>query len=164
MSGAGGPLVSYVRFWQDVTRYGAAPCWLCERTVSATVRDRCRYISGGIMDGHHLCPKALLKREFPFGAYVNADGTVDRMPAEHRKVLAIDQVEVNGVRIIPLDVMLGDPRNGIPLGRWHHDEVEQVRVRIPRRQLPASVEEFAAELDLGWWLDRRFGERTEAAA
>lgn len=29
---------------------------------------------------------------------------------------------------------------------------------IPRRLLPAGLEEFAAELGLGWWLDRTYGE------
>jgi hypothetical protein len=31
---------------------------------------------------------------------------------------------------------------------------------IPRRLLPAGLEKFAAELGLGWWLDRTYGEVT----
>lgn len=114
------------------------------------------------MDAHHLLPKQRLKREFPWGAYVYEDGTVDRVLAEHRRVIPPNAEEVNGVRVISLERILWDPRNGVPLSRWHHDEIEQRRLVVPRVKLPAAVELFAAELELGWMLDRDFGDRAAA--
>jgi hypothetical protein len=63
-----------------------------------------------------------------------------------------------------LDQIVWDARNGVPVGRWHHDQVENARARIPRSVMPAGVEEFAAELGLGWRLDRDYGVREEAVA
>jgi len=45
-----------------------------------------------------------------------------------------------------------DPRNGVLLGRYHHDMIEHAMRRLP---VPAHVERFAAEYGLGWWLERR---------
>jgi hypothetical protein len=48
--------------------------------------------------------------------------------------------------------------------RWachlHHGQFDQTRaLRVPRSALPASVEQFAADHGLGWFLDRTYGER-----
>lgn len=49
---------------------------------------------------------------------------------------------------------------GGPMGQGgHHGELDTKRsLKIPRRLLPAGVEDFAAEVGLLWWLDREYGE------
>lgn len=45
----------------------------------------------------------------------------------------------------------------------HHGQLDYTRsLRIPRAELPPDLEEFAAEFDLLWWLDRTYGELTAA--
>ena len=151
----------YVTWLAAVRGAFRGPCWLCQRLPAQA--QRCEMASGGIIDGHHIIRKSRLKREFPHGAYVYEDGSVDAVPAAHRRVIAPNATEVNGVRVVPLDAILWDPRNGLVLRRWHHDELEQRRVRILRTSLPRAVEEFAAEFGLLWSLERDFGARTEAA-
>jgi hypothetical protein len=67
------------------------------------------------------------------------------------------------------DMLVWDPRAwvwmcGGPTGiGGHHGRLDYSRrLRIPRHRIPPETEEFAAELGLGWWLDRTYGERTEA--
>ena len=46
----------------------------------------------------------------------------------------------------------------------HHGALDTARtLRIRRDELPAAVEEFAAELGLTWWLEREYGPRAAAA-
>ena len=47
---------------------------------------------------------------------------------------------------------LVDPRNGVPLARWHHDQVEHCMTRI---ELPDDVWRFAEDYGLTWALERR---------
>lgn len=57
-----------------------------------------------------------------------------------------------------------DPRNAVPVCPWwvdaacHGDHHAWMR-RIPRGRLPASVETFADDLGLRWYLDRFYGPR-----
>lgn len=145
----------YEEFWAAVTDRGRRGCWGCELRPSE--REECARQSGGVLDGHHILPKAVLKREFPHGAYIYEDGSVDRVLAAHRRVIPAGATEVNGVRVVDLAVLLADPRNGVPLARLHHDRIEQRIFNPTREQLPAGVEAFAAEFELTWWLDRRYG-------
>jgi hypothetical protein len=98
------------------------------------VSRRCFFAGDGPCDGRliraHLIPQQLLKREHAPRRY------------------------------------LADPRGwvlvcGGPMGlSGHHGMFDMSRtVRVPRWKLPAEVEEMAAELGLGWWLDRTYGER-----
>lgn len=58
---------------------------------------------------------------------------------------------------------LWDLRNRVPVCRHRHEQ-HTTRVKpIPRELLPASVFEFASELALTWWVDRRYGVAREAA-
>ncbi len=61
---------------------------------------------------------------------------------------------------------IADPRSWVPACggptgcSGHHGifDYGSVRtLRVPREALPAGVEELAAELDLGWYLDRKYG-------
>jgi hypothetical protein len=46
----------------------------------------------------------------------------------------------------------------------HHGALDHARtLRVPRGELPADVEDFAAKHGLGWWLTREYGP-LEAAA
>lgn len=47
---------------------------------------------------------------------------------------------------------LCDPRNGVPLARWHHDQVEAFMTRI---EIPAEAWAFAADYGLQWALERK---------
>jgi hypothetical protein len=55
-----------------------------------------------------------------------------------------------------------DKRNRLALCRDHHEAHENRSRPVPRRLLPASVFEFAAELDLTWYLDRHYAEEQAA--
>lgn len=49
--------------------------------------------------------------------------------------------------------------------RRHHHLLDQARkLRIPRDRLPESVEQFAADHGLVWWLDTEYGPLTETEA
>lgn len=50
-----------------------------------------------------------------------------------------------------------DPRNGMCLCRRHHELVERHLLSIQRDCIPRAAELFAAEVGLGWYLDRRYG-------
>lgn len=51
-----------------------------------------------------------------------------------------------------------DKRNRISLCRWHHERHHSRTNPVPRRLLPDSVFEFAAELGLGYLVDRYYPE------
>jgi hypothetical protein len=115
----------------------------------------------------HLVPRQLLKREFPHGA--------SWQPREERWVnywpLEAQDAALNEERWAhrSLRALMDDPRCwvpccGGPMGNGgHHGMLDQSRrLRIPRERLPAEVEEFAAELNLSWWLDREYGSRVAA--
>lgn len=49
---------------------------------------------------------------------------------------------------------------GGPMGNaGHHGMLDASRtLRVPRYRIPEATEVFAAELGLGWWLDREYGD------
>lgn len=106
----------------------------------------------------HLVPKSLLKREFPHGVVV-VESTVTtslRRAARHEEL---------GISLLEL---VEDRRcwvsgcGGLGYGNaGHHGQFKPDGPKpIPRHRLPAVLEQFAAELGLGWWLDRTYGERS----
>lgn len=51
-----------------------------------------------------------------------------------------------------------DERVIVPGCRRHHGMLDHSRqIRLPRGLLPASVEEFAREHGMTWWLEREYG-------
>jgi len=103
----------------------------------------------GRRDPCHLIPQRLLKREFPHGTFFVEAGRVGTaLKVEH------------GGRL--LDDLLHDPRIIVEGCRRHHHLLDVAKkLRIPRKNLPAGVEEFAQELGrpITAWLDSEYGER-----
>ena len=72
--------------------------------------------------------------------------------------------DIDGHHAIPRRVLvrLGfgdyvmDKRNRVPICRHDHESHECRHRPIQRRELPASVFEFAAELGLEWYLDKHY--------
>lgn len=82
----------------------------------------------------HLIPKQLMRREHPHGH--------------------------NGRSVA---VLHADPRGwrwacGGTLGlAGHHGALDSYKLSIPRSMIPPETEAFAEELDLLWWIDKRYG-------
>lgn len=148
-SGSSGERYEYVVFLGQVrAAWPGVECYLCRLDPRQQVR--CREVSGGVVDAHHLIAKQTLKREFPEGV-VMFDGAWTRAWPD-----LIAPEGRGNYRHRSLVQLLMDPRNGIPLRRWHHDELEQRRARLTRRDLTADMEQFAVELGLGWYLERTY--------
>lgn len=99
------------------------------------VGSRCLLADGhcdGFLQRHHLIPKREIRSRYK---------TIGRQ--------YIDPP-------FPLTVALADERNLVPLCHMHHGRVEMRRTYIVRAQLPDGLEEFAAALGLGWYLDRYY--------
>jgi hypothetical protein len=58
---------------------------------------------------------------------------------------------------------LWDRRNRVPVCEHRHEQHTTGYRPIERDLLPSSVFEFAAEIGLGWWLDRHYPVRRAAA-
>lgn len=114
----------------------------------------------------HLVPKQLLRREFPEGVAM-FDGAWISVRELRRRVTPEGRANyrTRSLRELHDDERSWVPCCGGPQGNaGHHGMLDQSRrLRIPRAALPAAVEEFAAELGLGWWLDREYGEVVAAA-
>jgi hypothetical protein len=107
----------------------------------------------GRRDPCHLIPRRLLRTEFPEGAYF--DGSY------WRPALGPTKGEYRA-----LELLLRDSRIIVEGCRRHHRLLDEAKkLRLPRAALPASAEEFAAELGppITSWLDREYGP-TEVAA
>lgn len=64
-----------------------------------------------------------------------------------------------------LKALQDDPRCWVPACWTHHQALDFSRtIRIAREQLPAAVEDFAAQYGVVWILEREYGERREVAA
>src|SRR5438034_9821977 len=48
--------------------------------------------------------------------------------------------------------------------RYHHGQMDNYRLSVPREALPEALEAMCAELGVGWWLDRRYGPQTADSA
>lgn len=111
----------------------------------------------------HLIPKQTIRREFPKGA-VRIEGVWQR-PVE--ALFLPDELDPPRRTLRELQQ---DPRVWVPMCGGlvgiggHHGMFDGLRLRIERAMLPESLEEYAAETGLGWYLDRTFGPRIEEAA
>lgn len=107
----------------------------------------------------HLIPRQLLRREFPHGvlledgAWRKATRYEDRYELPHRNTTDLCN-----------DVRSWVPCCGGPQGNaGHHGQLDHSRVlRIARDELPAAVEEFAAELGLTWFIERTYPQRKDS--
>jgi hypothetical protein len=116
----------------------------------------------GALIAAHLIPRQLLKREFPNGAVKDGDRWRPLTRCEDRYDL----------KFRSLTALIHDPRSfvpccGGPMGNaGHHGALDvSKRLRIARADLPAGVEEYAAELGLTWYLERTYkDELSEEAA
>jgi hypothetical protein len=108
----------------------------------------------------HLVPRQLLKREFPEGVAM-FDGEWISVRELRRRVTPEGRANyrTRTLRDLCDDERSWVPCCGGPLGPGgHHGQLDQSRhLRIPRADLPADVEEFAAELGLTWWIEREYG-------
>lgn len=117
----------------------------------------------------HLIPKQFLKREFPKGVCRvieeiggDPEAPTHAPPGPWMKVERA-HLEATGLEYRSLHALISDPR----IWRWgcggptgiggHHGKVDGLQLRISRYKLPQSVEEFADELGITWWLDRTYG-------
>ena len=61
-----------------------------------------------------------------------------------------------------LDELLYDVRNGVPLTERAHRRHTLAVERVPFEALPPEVHEFAAELELEWYIERFYPKRAHA--
>lgn len=118
----------------------------------------------GACDGQlvrgHIVPRQLLKRTYPHGALLDEDGWRPMTRYEDRYDL----------RHRTLQDLIDDQRSWVPVCGGatgvgaHHGRLDIARtLRIPRERIPEGTEQYAAELGLGWYLDRAHGPREMAA-
>lgn len=138
-------------FWQDVTDHGRAPCLLCEHLPAQAAH--CAQRSVGRKDAHHVIPQQRIRGEYPRGAMLHGlSGLL--LPI-------LKGYEPPEAMVVPLDDLLGDPRNGVCLARFHHAMLENHRVFIRREWLPVDAEAFADLVGLQWVLSREYGDPPE---
>lgn len=119
---------------------------------------RCFFAHLGGCDGQlvraHLLPRRLLKREVRYG-----------IVRENGKWRPLGRYEDRyELPFIGLQELVDDPRSWVPMCggatgiSGHHGMVDHSRtLRIARCDLPAGLEEFAAEVGLTHWLTREYG-------
>jgi hypothetical protein len=86
-------------------------------------------------------------------------------PAVHKHHLILQQTirRAYGRKTkVPASV-LWDERIWVRACKGHHDAVHAGRLRVPFEALPEGVLAFAAEHELTWWLQKRFGSDRVAA-
>lgn len=62
-------------------------------------------------------------------------------------------------RFVTYNVLENDPRNKFRICYRHHRRHHGGHEQIRRSALPNTVEEFADEIGLVWWLDRMYGRK-----
>lgn len=143
-------LLDVLAEWRNDRRLrDAGGCWACAY-VPDVDRLRCVRMSSGLIDAHHVIPKALLRQLFPFGVLLEGH--------TWRRARQEEQLPEPGTGWRALDELKMDPRNGMPLRRYHHSALDSGggdRLIVPWRKLPAPVLEFASELGLQQELERR---------
>jgi hypothetical protein len=125
-------------------------CWFRELPGAG----RC---DGGLVRCH-LISKDRIKKEFPHGAVFYEGTWLRQLPMD----APLDRHTPYKRR--SLHALLNDPRvwvwgcGGAVGLSGHHGMLDSSRkLRISRYKLPPALEEYAAELGLGWELDRLYG-------
>lgn len=146
----------YREFWAAVTRGGSAPCF-----YAALSTRPCR----GALDADHLLPQRVLAGQYRAGACIVDGGMYLAIQPEPRPDRWVPMEQLNGltwdggehdVRTRSLKDLLMDPRNGVPACRQHHDDKEAGVVWCSwGDRLPPAAREFAFELGLEWWFQKR---------
>jgi hypothetical protein len=114
----------------------SATCWLARLSEKPC---------GGAMTKAHILSKQAIRKEIWNPAQAVGD-VPESFPATLRE-------------------LQDDPRCWVPACWAHHQALDIARtLRITREQLPAAVEDFAAQYGVVWILDREYGERREVAA
>lgn len=142
----------YVAFMAEVARMPwSTGCFVCDVVLPtryapavASERRQCAQRSGDLWDAHHCAvPKQVLKREFPAGvAFV---GGLRESP---------DDESLAPFSRRRLDDLLMDPRNGVMVRRYHHNQLEARQVVVPKEVLPGEMMDFVRELGLEWYVDK----------
>lgn len=107
----------------------------------------------------HLLPRQRLRREFALGVVLE-DGkwrklkrTEDRYELPYRNLRALIDDPASWV-----------PCCGGPTGiGGHHGDLDGLRLRLSREQLPEAFIWFCEELGLGWYVDRTYPAERRAA-
>lgn len=126
-------------------------CWACN--LRPEERWKCLDRSMGQYEQHHLLTQQVLRREFPRGAFWEY-GTGRWHPISRQDTWPV----IDGSERRTLAQLLADPRNLVPVGRWHHAQIENRRVNPTWDDLPLQAVEFADELGLAHLLERRYPE------
>ena len=138
----------YPTFLQAVARRdGPQACWGCH--LQPWTRSRCLSLSAGLYDAHHFIAKQTIKREFPHGA-LRLSGPLEPLGRND------DPTLYQSERVVTTTELLIDPRNGVLMGRWHHDQLEARMLRPTFDDLPAAAVAFAVELGLLHRLERTY--------
>ena len=97
----------------------------------------------------HLIPKQVLRREV---VSARSKGPTGRWPIDTAQRAELARILWDERVIVPVC-------GGAMGNAGHHGALDTARtLRIARAELPAAVEEFAAELGLTWWLEREYGQ------
>lgn len=105
----------------------------------------------------HLLSKQRIAKEFPKGA-LRLEGKL--LPVTRREY---PRDRTSGPKLCTLKQLQEDPRcwrpicGGASAVAGHHGQLDQGKVRLTRRMLPADLEEFAEQTGLLWELDRIYG-------
>jgi hypothetical protein len=106
--------------------------------VMRRAEGRCfwEHVCSGPLQAHHVIPVQRLRHEHSHTAWAGGD---------------------HPLLGVTFDELIADPRNGVALCEVAHRAWENGTARPLRHQLPACVEEFAADYELLWSLDQDFG-------
>lgn len=102
----------------------------------------------------HLIPRQVIRREV---ISARTKGLSGRWPVDVAQRAELARILWDERVVVPVC-------GGITGCSGHHGALDTARtLRIPRERVPASVEAFARDYGLVWWLDREYGLRAEAA-
>jgi hypothetical protein len=126
------PGYSYTDFCRGIVERDGPGCWVKALLETRRAERAVDYPPGLLecrdeFDGMHLITKDRIKRHGPYDVACT------------------------------LGEILSDPRLGVWGCRRHHGLVDGRLIVLRRAEVPAHVEEVAAELGLEWCLDRDFG-------
>jgi hypothetical protein len=118
----------YRVFWEAVTHAGRSSCWVCDNLRESNDP---RFQSGTAV----AAERAKCKRV--------SSGAPAQPDAHH-------VVSKQRLRAAKLGGLLMDEQNGIPVRRYHHDQLEARMISFPERAWPQRVRAFAARHGFVW--------------